>query len=58
MTDQEQCQHVWLYDHQVYEIIYMRCPYCGLIRPAYPGEVATQIAMGLKIRHDDKDGDV
>lgn len=58
MADQSQCQHIWLYDHREYETLYMRCPRCGMIRPTYPGEVASQVAKGLKIRHDGKDGDV
>ena len=54
----ENCQHVWIYDHLEYETLYMRCPRCGLTRPSYPGEVATRIGKGLKIRHDGQDGDV
>ena len=62
MTDHErqmeQCQHVWIYDHLEHEILYMKCPRCGQIRPTMPGESACRISRELNIRHDDKDGDV
>ena len=54
----ENCQHVWVYSHRVYETLYMKCSKCGLERPTFPGEMATRIAKGLKIRHDGQDGDV
>ena len=56
--EQETCQHVWIYDHLVYDTLYMKCPRCGLERPSYPGEIAARVSKELHIRHDDKDGDV
>lgn len=55
---QEFCQHVWIYDHASFDDVFLRCPRCGMIRVAYPGETAVRVAQGLKIRHDGRDGDV
>ena len=54
----ETCSHVWVYDHMQFEDVFMRCPRCGLVRIAYPGETAARVIRELKIRHDEKDGDV
>ena len=54
----EQCMHPWVYDHRDYETMYVRCIYCHQIRPTMPGEIAARVSRELKIRHDDKDGDV
>ena len=54
----ETCSHVWVYDHSGFDGVFLRCPRCGMTRLAYPGETAARVAKELKIRHDDKDGDV
>ena len=59
MNDQmEQCMHVWVYDRIDMDVLYMKCQYCGQIRPSMPGEVAARVSRELKIRHDETDGDV
>lgn len=62
MTDQEKrmdtCSHVWVYDHCEHDTVFMRCPYCNMVRMAMPGETAHLVNRELQIRHDDKDGDV
>ena len=57
-NETETCLHAWVYDHRDYENMYMRCIYCHQIRPTYPGECAARVSRELRIRHDDKDGDV
>lgn len=52
------CAHVWVYDHQAFEDIFLRCPYCGMVRLAELGEPAARVSKELNIRHDDQDGDV
>lgn len=54
----ESCSHVWVYDHTDHDTVFLRCPYCGMVRIAMPGEVAARVSRELRIRHDDKDGDV
>lgn len=62
MTEQEQlmenCPHVWVYDHQYNDDVFLRCPRCGMVRIAMPGETAARVSRELLIRHDGKDGDV
>ena len=58
IEDMKRCSHVWVYDHTQFEDVYMRCPRCGLVRIAYPGETVAMVSRELKIRHDEKDGDV
>jgi hypothetical protein len=62
MTEQEmkmeQCHHVWVYDHRGFDDVWLRCPRCGMIRMAMPGETCHIVSRELKIRHDGKDGDV
>lgn len=59
MTDEmERCPHVWVYDHRQFDDVFLRCPRCGMVRIAMPGETAARVYRELKIRHDEKDGDV
>lgn len=62
MTEHEKlmdvCSHVWVYDHCDHDAVYMRCPYCQMVRLAMPGEPCHMVSNELKIRHDDQDGDV
>lgn len=55
---QETCQHVWIYDHADFDNVFLRCPRCGMIRVAYPGETCHVVSRELHIRHDGRDGDV
>lgn len=61
MTEHEQkmesCSHVWTYDHCDHDVVYMRCPYCQMLRPAMPGEPCRMVSNELKIRHDGEEGD-
>lgn len=61
MTEQEKkmesCFHAWIYDHTEHETVYMRCPYCNMVRMAMPGEPVHLVSKELKIRHDGEDGD-
>lgn len=54
----EECFHVWQYDHTEHDAVYMRCPYCNMVRLAMPGETAHLVSTELRIRHDNEDGDV
>ena len=40
MTEQEKqmelCSHAWIYDHTEYDTVYLRCPYCNMVRMAMP----------------------
>ena len=54
----ENCSHAWVFDHIKNEEVFLRCPRCGMLRPAYPGEPAARVSRELRIRHDGKDGDV
>jgi len=56
--DMESCFHSWVYDHCAGEDVFIRCPYCGMVRIAMPGETSHLVNRELNIRHDDRDGDV
>lgn len=62
MTEQkkkmENCFHAWIYDNTEHETVYMRCPYCNMLRMAMPGEPVHLVSKELRIRYDDKDGDI
>lgn len=62
MSDQEKrmesCSHVWEYYTQTFDDVFLRCPRCGMVRIAMPGETAARVSRELLIRHDGKDGDV
>ena len=53
----ESCSHVWVYDHTDHDTVYMRCPYCNMVRLAMPGEPCHIVNQELKIRHDGEEGD-
>lgn len=61
MTEQEKlmenCSHVWVYDGMQFEDVFLRCPRCGMIRMAMPGETNHIVSKELKIRHDGEEGD-
>ena len=57
-SDRENCHHCWIYDHQSFDDVFLRCPRCGLVRISYPGEIVARVARELRIRHDGEDGDV
>lgn len=54
----ELCSHVWVYDHADHDTVYLRCVWCNMVRIAMPGEPCQMVSRELKIRHDDRDGDV
>lgn len=41
--EMEQCPHVWIYDHQSFDDVYLRCPRCGMVRLSAPGEIVARI---------------
>ena len=53
MPDMETCSHVWEYDHESFDTVYMRCPYCNLVRIAYPGETVARINRPQKVKEAD-----
>lgn len=61
MTEHEKlmdiCSHVWVYDHCDHDAVYMRCPYCNMVRLAMPGEPCHMVSKELRIRHDGEEGD-
>lgn len=52
MTEQEKqmelCSHVWIYDHTEYDTVYLRCPYCNMVRMAMPGEPCQMVCNPIK----------
>ena len=61
MTDQEkrmeECHHIWEYYTTTFDDVFLRCPRCGMVRIAYPGERAARVSRELKIWHDGEEGD-
>lgn len=61
MTEQEKqmefCSHAWIYDHTEYHTVYLRCPYCNMVRMAMPGEPCQMVRRELNIRRNGEDGD-
>lgn len=57
VQDYESCSHVWEYYTTTFDDTYLRCPRCGMVRLAYPGETATRVSRELHIRHDGEEGD-
>jgi DNA-directed RNA polymerase subunit RPC12/RpoP len=53
----ESCSHIWIYDHTDHDTVYMRCPYCNMVRLAMPGEPCHVVSRELNIRHDGEEGD-
>jgi hypothetical protein len=39
----EQCFHVWVYDHQYNDDVFLRCPRCGMVRLSMPGEIVARL---------------
>lgn len=52
MTEQEKqmelCSHAWIYDHTEYDTVYLRCPYCNMVRMAMPGEPCQMVSHPIK----------
>lgn len=63
MTEQEgrivkECQHAWQYEGESFGDRFVRCANCGMVRMAMPWETVHLVSRDLKIRYDDKDGDI
>ena len=60
----DQCSHLWVFDHKDHDDMYMRCRKCGTERICSVEDeqihpfVANRVARELNIRHDNSDGDV
>lgn len=56
MTEQEQlmenCPHVWVYDHQYNDDVFLRCPRCGMVRLSMPGEIVARLHRPQKTGQD------
>ena len=52
----ENCKHVWVYGGTSFDDTFMRCPYCGFVRLAMPGETAHLINREMKTGPDRKEG--
>ena len=62
MTEEEkkmqECPHAWQYDGESFGDRFFRCARCGMVRLAMPWETVHMVSKELKIRYDDKDGDI
>ena len=60
MTDQEKkmesCSHVWEYYTQTFDDVFLRCPRCGMVRIAAPGETVARVNRPQMSRDGEKDG--
>lgn len=60
MTDQEKrmesCSHVWEYYTQTFDDVFLRCPRCGMVRIAAPGETVARVSRPQMSRDGEKDG--
>ena len=58
MTEQmETCSHAWEYYTTTFDDTFLRCPRCGMIRLAMPGESAAMVNRPQKTRPEDGDQD-
>ena len=54
LFDVENCNHVWVYDHESFDTVFLRCPRCNMIRLAGPGEIVARLNMPQKVKAEEE----